>query len=122
MDAANGRPRMKGSGLHRVWRPIQDRFWRGWKTLDLWIESRFPEDQTGLDDAIVHQFKGDAEAIEEAPMPVSAHALLYLIVTLLALALLWAVFGMLDRIVVAQGKIATRTPMIVMQPFVTSRI
>jgi hemolysin D len=113
---------MNTSSLHRVWFRIQDRFGRKWKALDRWIESRFPDGQTGADNAIAHQFKGDAAAIEEAPMPVSAHAVLYVIVTLLALAMLWAVFGTLDRIVVAQGKIATRTPMIVMQPFTTSRI
>src|SRR5438445_1570709 len=119
MDTANGKPRMNESSLHRVWFRIQDRFWRGRKVLDRWIESRLPDGQTGADNAIAHQFKGDAAAIEEAPMPVSAHAVLYVIITLLALAFLWAVFGTLDRIVVAQGKIATRTPMIVMQPFIT---
>jgi hemolysin D len=55
-------------------------------------------------------------------MPLSAHAALYIVLALLVLAILWAIFGSLDRIVVAQGKVATRTPMIVMQPFTTSRI
>jgi HlyD family secretion protein len=41
---------------------------------------------------------------------------------LLAIAILWSVFGSVDRIVVAPGKIATRTPMLVLQPFTTSRI
>ena len=53
---------------------------------------------------------------------ISANAALYVVLTLLVVAILWAIFGSLDRIVVAQGKIATRTPMIVMQPFTTSRI
>jgi HlyD family secretion protein len=44
------------------------------------------------------------------------------VLTLLVVAILWSIFGSLDRIVVAQGKIATRTQMIVMQPYSTSRI
>ena len=36
--------------------------------------------------------------------------------------MLWSMIGTVDRIVVAPGKIATRTPMLVMQPFTTSRI
>jgi hemolysin D len=111
---------MSASNTHRVWFHVQGKFLRGWRMLDRWIESRFG--QTGADNAIAHQFKGDATAIEEAPVPVSAHAALYIVLTLLAVGILWAVFGSLDRIVVAQGKIATRTPMIVMQPFTTSRI
>ncbi|MBV9549558.1 MAG: HlyD family type I secretion periplasmic adaptor subunit [Alphaproteobacteria bacterium] len=73
-------------------------------------------------DRLANGFKSDATAIEEAPVPVSAHAALYLFLTLLVLAVLWSVIGQVDRIVVAQGKIATRDPMLVMQPFTTSRI
>ncbi len=73
-------------------------------------------------DKLANGFKPDAAAIEEAPVPVSAHAALYVFLTLLALAVLWSVIGQVDRIVVAQGKIATRDPMLVMQPFTTSRI
>jgi HlyD family secretion protein len=73
-------------------------------------------------DKLANGFKSDAAAIEEAPVPVSAHAALYVFLTLLVLAVLWSVIGQVDRIVVAQGKIATRDPMLVMQPFTTSRI
>ena len=45
-----------------------------------------------------------------------------LLAALLVIAILWSIFGSVDRIVVAPGKIATRTPMLVMQPFTTSRI
>lgn len=113
---------MNTSILHKIWFHILGRFVGQWKILDGWIESRFRKNQSSADNAIVHQFKGDAAAIEEAPVPVSANAALYVVITLLALAILWAVFGMLDRIVIAQGKIASRTPMVVMQPFTTSRI
>src|SRR5262249_21875154 len=71
---------------------------------------------------IARQFKSDADAIEEAPVPLSVHAALYSVLTLLVIAILWAVLGRVDRIVVAPGKITTRTPAIVLQPFTTSRI
>ena len=35
---------------------------------------------------------------------------------------MWSIFGSVDRIVVAPGKITTHTPLLVMQPFTTSRI
>lgn len=73
-------------------------------------------------DHAAHAFKPDATAIEEAPVPLSAHAALYVVLALLMAAVIWAVVGTVDRIVVAPGKIATRTPMLVMQPFTTSRI
>ena len=73
-------------------------------------------------DARANEFQSDAAAIEEAPVPLSAHAALYIVLTLLVTAVVWSVIGKVDRIVVAPGKIATRTPMLVMQPFTTSRI
>jgi HlyD family secretion protein len=113
---------MSASGTNTIWFRVQDAFARIQKTLDGWVEARFREDRAGADRAMAHQFKGDATAIEEAPVPVSAHAALYVVVTLLVLGVFWSIFGTLDRIVVAQGKVASRTPMIVMQPFTTSRI
>jgi HlyD family secretion protein len=77
---------------------------------------------TMRDEEIVQRFKSDADALEEARVPISAHATLYVLLVLLVLAVLWAIFGTLDRIVVAPGKVATRTPMQVMQPFTTSRV
>ena len=74
-----------------------------------------------LDDK-ANEFQSDAAAIEEAPVPLSAHAALYIVMILLITAITWSLVGRLDRIVVAPGKIATRTPMLVMQPFTTSRI
>ncbi len=73
-------------------------------------------------DHAANAFKPDAAAIEEAPVPLSAHAALFVVAALLLTAIVWAVIGTVDRIVVAPGKIATRTPMLVMQPFTTSRV
>ncbi|HUO99841.1 MAG TPA: HlyD family type I secretion periplasmic adaptor subunit [Rhizomicrobium sp.] len=98
-------------------------FLRYWRYVDAWIDHRFGGDDSGMSDAAVAQgFKPDATAIEEAPIPVSVNAALYVVITLLAIAVLWSILGTLDRIVVAPGKIATRTPLVVMQPFTTSRI
>lgn len=100
----------------------QDRFLRKWEKVDRFVETRFGDEEFAKDNAVAQGFKPDATAIEEAPVPVSANATLYTVLTLLVIAILWSIFGSLDRIVVAQGKIATRTPLIVMQPFTTSRI
>lgn len=67
-------------------------------------------------------FKPDADAIEEARVPISAHVALWIVALLLTAAVIWSVIGKVDRIVVAPGKIATRTPMLVLQPFTTSRV
>ena len=103
-------------------RSLQTGVLRRWRSLDRWIESRIADDRAGLDDGLMHRFKTDAAAIEDAPVPISAHAALYIVVSLLVIAILWAIFGRIDRIVVAPGKLASSTPSIVLQPFTTSRI
>jgi HlyD family secretion protein len=69
-----------------------------------------------------NDFQPDAAAIEDAPVPLSAHAVLYVVLLLLIAAIAWSIIGTVDRIVVAPGKIATRTPTLVIQSFSTSRI
>ena len=95
---------------------------KAWGALENWVDRRFGEDEFAGHDAATLGFSPDAAAIEEAPVPVSAHAALYVVLALLIAAILWAIFGSVDRIVVAPGKIATRNPLAVMQPFSTSRI
>ena len=108
--------------LIEVWYRFLEAFVPRWGKLGHWVDSRFGDEELSRDDAVAQNFKTDATAIEEAPLPISAHAALYVVLTLLVIAILWAVVGTLDRIVVSPGKIATRTPLIVMQPFTTSRI
>jgi hemolysin D len=105
-----------------IWYRFVEWFVPRWKKLDGWIDARFGTVETRSDGAVAQTFKSDAIAIEEAPVPITIHAALYVVLTLLVVAILWSIFGSLDRIVVAQGKISTRTPMIVMQPYTTSRI
>lgn len=68
------------------------------------------------------EFQSDAAQIEEAPIPLTAHAALIAAMILLLTTIIWSAYATVDRIVVAPGKIATRTPMVVMQPFTTSRV
>jgi hemolysin D len=105
-----------------IWYRFLEFFVPRWQKLDRWIDARFGNVESRRDNTVAHGFKSDAVAIEEAPVSIGVHAALYVVLTLLVVAILWSIFGSLDRIVVAQGKIATRTPMIVMQPFTTSRI
>jgi hemolysin D len=90
--------------------------------LERFVDRQVGGDTFANDQAVVVDFKPDANAIEEAPIPLTAHIALYTAAALVFCGILWATFGSLDRIVVAQGKITTRTPLLVMQPFVTSRI
>jgi HlyD family secretion protein len=100
----------------------EEKFLKRWQTLDGWIDRQFGDEIESQDAAVAQTFKADATAIEEAPVPVSANAALYTVLALLFVALIWSVIGTLDRIVVSPGKIASRTPMNVLQPFTTSRI
>jgi HlyD family secretion protein len=72
--------------------------------------------------ALAQGFKPDATAIEEAPIPVSAYSALYVVLAVLVAGITWSIVGTVDRIVIAQGKVVTTAPVIVMQPFTTSRI
>ena len=113
---------MSGAAARSTREKLEDGIERHWRALGEWVDRRFGDEEFRADHEAAHGFKPDAVAIEEAPVPLSAHAALYVLATLLVIAILWAIFGAVDRIVVAPGKIATRTPMLVMQPFTTSRI
>jgi len=72
--------------------------------------------------AFLRDFKPDAIAIEEQPVPITIHAVMYVLCALLVIAILWSFIGAMDRIVVGQGKVTTTTPVVVLQPFAVSRI
>jgi HlyD family secretion protein len=71
---------------------------------------------------LANGFKADAVAIEEARVPFTAHAALWIALSLIVCAVVWSVIGTVDRIVIGEGKIANRDAMLVMQPFTTSRV
>jgi HlyD family secretion protein len=91
---------------------------------DIWAFFRGSSDTdfAAPEPALVRDFKSDAAQIEDDPHPILAHGVLYSAVALIVIAIIWACFGTIDRIVVAQGKIVTTTPVVVMQAFGTSRI
>src|SRR5262249_1732084 len=108
-----GRPGLTdrlGKGIGGPWRAIGD-----------WIDRRLGNEEF-RDGEIAHGFKSDAAAIEEAPIPLPINVTLYVLSAFLTIAIVWSVVGVVDRIVVAPGKVTTRTPLLVMQPFTTSRI
>jgi HlyD family secretion protein len=101
---------------------MHNSFRNRWRAFTSRIDILFDHRELNQDGELVQLFSPDAIAIAEAPVPLPAHAALYVVLVLLILAIFWSVLGTIDRIVVAPGKIATQTPLIVMQPFSTSRI
>ncbi len=54
--------------------------------------------------------------LETRKVPLPAHLVMWLLCLLLAVALLWACFAKVDRIVVAEGKLVTTRPNITLKP------
>jgi hemolysin D len=108
--------------LQYGWYRIQTMVWERLRGIDRWIDLKFGDKAASKDRALAREFMPDAAIIAEAPVPVSTHMALYIVLVLLIFAILWSIFGSVDRLVVAQGTVATRTPNIVMQPYTTSRI
>ena len=67
-------------------------------------------------------FRPDADALESLPLPFPGRTLLYLVIGLVAAAVAWATVSSVDRIVVAQGRLVTTAPRIVIQTLETSII
>ena len=66
------------------------------------------------------EYQPDAVEIEERPVPGKIRWVLYLIIGTMIVAVIGAVIFKVDRIVVAQGRLITTTPTIVVQPLSTS--
>ena len=72
--------------------------------------------------AVVIDFLPDADEIERRPLPWMARATLYLLVTLLGCFVAWASLSEVDMIVMANGRLVTPLPNIVVQPLETAII
>ncbi|MBE7184200.1 MAG: HlyD family type I secretion periplasmic adaptor subunit [Methylobacterium mesophilicum] len=70
--------------------------------------------------AVVSEFQSDAVELEERLPSRVARTMLYAVTLFIASAILWASFSSLDEVVVAQGKLVTTKPTIVLQPLETS--
>lgn len=79
---------------------------------------RIPEDRRSP--AIISEFQPDAVEIAERSPPRLARLTLYWVTAMIAAAILWATVSQVDEIVVAEGKLITTAPTIVVQPLETS--
>lgn len=71
---------------------------------------------------IAGDFQPDALAIETRAPPRATRATLYVIAALIVSAVAWAAWSEVDRIVVAEGRLVTTTPNLVVQPLEVSMI
>lgn len=74
------------------------------------------------EDQDIAGFASTAAAIEHRQPPLIARATLYLLVALIASALLWATLSKIDQIVIAQGRLVTTAQTIIIQPLETGVI
>ena len=76
----------------------------------------------GASHATAIEFLPDADEVERRPLPAYARRTLHLLAGSLVLALLWAGFSEVERVVIAQGQLVNPLPNIVVQPLETSII
>ncbi len=67
-------------------------------------------------------FQPEGLAIEIEPLPLRARATIFLILLVIVSAVIWASLASIDRVVVANGRLVTRDPLIVLQPLEKSVI
>ena len=77
-----------------------------------------PEAKRGRDDTVI-EFLPDADAIERLPLPAFIRSTVYVLAGALVCFVLWASFS---QVVVAQGRLITPLPNLVVQPLETSII
>ena len=70
----------------------------------------------------IRDFKSEADALESLPPPFPGRTLLYVVMGLVAAAIVWASLSHVDRIVAAKGRLVTTAPRIVIQALETSII
>jgi hemolysin D len=73
-------------------------------------------------DPVAVSYRNVAAAIEDEPAPRLARGLFFIVVALIIIALVWATFARIDRVVVGQGRLVTLAPSIILQPFESSII
>ena len=63
------------------------------------------------------RFQPDTFLLERAKPPLGARITLYFLAALIILSILWSFFGKIDKIVVAEGKIATVSTPVILQSY-----
>lgn len=77
--------------------------------------------QRAIQETII-AFQSDAVEIEQGPPPRLTRSTLYILLLLFAVAITWASLAHVDKIITAQGKLITTSPLIVVQPLETAVI
>ncbi len=72
--------------------------------------------------AILQEFQPDALEVEHRAPPAISRLTLYTVAGLILAAIAWAALSHVDRVVVAQGRLVTTSPNLVVQPLETSVI
>lgn len=80
-----------------------------------------PRPEPRLDHFVV-DFLPDGRAVEQAPPPTLARAVLYALALLLTFAVGWAAWAEVDRVTAAPGRLVTTAPTVVVQPLETAII
>jgi len=80
-----------------------------------------PEANRGRDDTVI-EFLPDADAIERLPLPAFIRSTMYVLAGAVLCFILWASFSQVEKVVVAQGRLMTPLPNLVVQPLETSII
>ncbi|MFY8015048.1 MAG: biotin/lipoyl-binding protein, partial [Limnohabitans sp.] len=80
-----------------------------------------PEAKRGRDDTVI-EFLPDADAIERLPLPAYVRSTVYVLAGAVVCFILWASFSQVEKVVVAQGRLMTPLPNLVVQPLETSII
>jgi HlyD family secretion protein len=73
-----------------------------------------PKKHPFSDDHVLHR---DAQALLDRQLHWSVRSVLYAVVVMILGSVAWATVAQVDRVVVAQGRLITTEPIIVVQPF-----
>ena len=94
---------------------------RGLKDFLAKVIKKLADKNNGDHDHAVSQeilrFQPDTVLLERAKPPLGARMTLYILAALIFLTMLWAVFGKIDKIVVAEGKIVTVSTPVILQSY-----
>lgn len=69
---------------------------------------------------VIEEFQSDTAAIESRPDPLLARITLHLLAVMVIMAVVWASWSFLDRVVSARGKVVTADAGLVLQPIETA--
>jgi HlyD family secretion protein len=69
---------------------------------------------------LILEFQSDARVIEDGPVPALARVTLYVLLAFIVVAVGWAALSLVDKVVVARGRLVTTANNLVVQPLETA--